>query len=174
MEAREDAKLLYALQNDNFFMDEITPKKIIEETQRDATLQSIMKHIHDGSRPTSPELKHFRKIFDELTISDSGLLLRGHLVILPTALRSETIKKAHCKGHFGSSGFKRQMRNHFDFPDLDRLVEKEVSNLCAANEKQKQKRTWSRRQIAHCHAAQIVVNELIFKLLCSYRRENQA
>ena len=25
-----------------------------------------------------------------------------------------------------------------------------------------------------CHAAQIVVNELIFKLLCSYRRENQA
>ena len=29
--------------------------------------------------------------------------------------------------------------------------------------------------ISHtCHAAQIVVNELIFKLLCSYRRENQA
>ena len=27
---------------------------------------------------------------------------------------------------------------------------------------------------AECHAAQIVVNELIFKLLCSYRRENQA
>ena len=25
-----------------------------------------------------------------------------------------------------------------------------------------------------CHAAQIVVNELIFKLLCGYRRENQA
>ena len=25
-----------------------------------------------------------------------------------------------------------------------------------------------------CHAAQIVVNELVFKLLCSYRRENQA
>ena len=25
-----------------------------------------------------------------------------------------------------------------------------------------------------CHAAQIVVNKLIFKLLCSYRRENQA
>ena len=25
-----------------------------------------------------------------------------------------------------------------------------------------------------CHAAQIVVNELIFKLLCSYRWENQA
>ena len=27
---------------------------------------------------------------------------------------------------------------------------------------------------ASCHAAQIVVNELVFKLLCSYRRENQA
>ena len=25
-----------------------------------------------------------------------------------------------------------------------------------------------------CHAAQIVVNELIFKLLCSYRQENKA
>ena len=26
----------------------------------------------------------------------------------------------------------------------------------------------------YCHAAQIVVNELVFKLLCSYRQENQA
>ena len=26
----------------------------------------------------------------------------------------------------------------------------------------------------YCHAAQIVVNELIFKLLCSYQQENQA
>ena len=29
-------------------------------------------------------------------------------------------------------------------------------------------------RLKQCHAAQIVVNELIFKLLCSYQRENQA
>ena len=33
--------------------------------------------------------------------------------------------------------------------------------------------TWLKKK-DRCHAAQIVVNELIFKLLCSYRRENQA
>ena len=28
--------------------------------------------------------------------------------------------------------------------------------------------------LTHCHAAQIVVNELVLKLLCSYQQENQA
>ena len=114
-------------------MEEITPKRIIEETQKDIILQSVIQHIYDGSRPTAPELKHFRNIFEELTVSDSGLLLRQHRVILPSSLRKETIKKAHCKGHFGCSGFKRQMRNHFDFPDLDHLVEKEVKNSVKKN-----------------------------------------
>ena len=127
-ESREDAKLLYALHNDNFFMEEITPKRIVDETQKDVVLQAVIKHIRDGSKPTSPELSHYKNIFDELTVSDSGLLLRGHRVILPASLCIESIKKAYCRGHLGRSAFKRQMRNHFDFPNLDHLVETEVKN----------------------------------------------
>ena len=127
-EASEDAKLLYVLHNDNLFMQEVTPKRIIEETRKDKTLQLVISHIHNNSKPTSPDLKYFCNIFDELTISDTGLLLRQHRVVLPESLQRETIKKIHCTGHFGCSGFKRQMRNHFDFPHLDNLVEKEVKN----------------------------------------------
>lgn len=129
-EASEDAKLLYVLHNDTFFMEEVSPKRIVEETQKDSILQAVMKHVHDGSKPSPKELKYFSNIFDELTISDTGLLLRQHRVILPETLRKETIKKVHCMGHFGCSGFKRQIRAHFDFPHLDDLVETEVKN-CA-------------------------------------------
>ena len=50
-------------------MEEITPNRIIEETQKDTILQSVIKHIHEGSKPTALELKHYRNIFDELTVS---------------------------------------------------------------------------------------------------------
>ena len=109
-------------------MDEVTPSRIIDETKKDPTLQSVIKHIHEGTKPSTPDLRYFRNIFEELTVSDTGLLVRQHRVVLPESLRKETIRKAHCKGHFGCSGFKRQIRNHFDFPGLDTLVEQEVNN----------------------------------------------
>ena len=59
-----------------------------------------------------------------------GLLLRQHRIILPKCLREFAIRKAHQMGHIGMSGLKRQLRSHFEFPFLDKLVEKEVSK-CA-------------------------------------------
>ena len=61
-EASEDAKLLYALHNDSFFMNEVTPNRIVEETKRDKILQQVMAHIRAGSKPSSPELKYFTNI----------------------------------------------------------------------------------------------------------------
>ena len=127
-EASEVAKLLYAIHNDSYFMKEITPQRIIEETKKDALLQNLIRHIEDGTPPTSPDLRYFKNIFNELTISDTGLILRQHRVILPQSLHKESIKKAHCMGHFGCSGFKRQLRSHFDFSKLDELCEKEVKH----------------------------------------------
>lgn len=128
-EATEDAKLLYVLHNDSFFMEEVSPKCIVEETKKDKIMQTVIQHIRDGSKPTlSPEFKYYSNIFNELTIFDTGLLLRQHRVIPPNTLHQETIKKAHCMGHFGCSGFKRQIWNHFHFPNLDNLVENEVKN----------------------------------------------
>ena len=43
-----------------------------------------------------------------------------------------------------------------------------------AKDCKKKKKKFFYSRIVVCHAAQIVVNELVFKLLCSYRRENQA
>ena len=56
---------------------------------------------------------------------------------------------------------------HGDLPQLHRQSGR-------SNIGQGQKRRGKRWCLILCHVAQIVVNELIFKLLCSYRRENQA
>lgn len=40
-EATEDAKLLYVLHNDSFFM-EVSPKRIVEETKKDKIMQTVI------------------------------------------------------------------------------------------------------------------------------------
>ena len=55
-EATEDAKLLYALHNDNLVMKEFTLSRICEETSKDEELQLVMGHIRSNTRPNAPEL----------------------------------------------------------------------------------------------------------------------
>ena len=126
-EAAEDAKLLYSLHNNEFVMKDITIDRIQEETMKDKLLQAVMHHIHINVEPTAPELSYFKNIFHELTVSATGLVLRQHRIVLPQSLQAYAVCKAHSMGHFGCSGIKRQLRNHFDFPHLDSAVEGEVA-----------------------------------------------
>ena len=87
-----------------------------------------MVHVQKGKKPDSPELHHYQNIFDELSISDTGLLLQQYRIVLPASLYSRAIKKAHDMGHFGATGIKRQVRAHYHFPHLDTLVEAEVEH----------------------------------------------
>ena len=106
-EAAEDAKLLYYLHDDTYFMKDITAKHIQDETKKEPLLQSVIQHIYNGIKPVSPELYHFKNIFDELTLSATGLLLRQYRIILPESLQNHAVTKAHSMGHFGCSGLKR-------------------------------------------------------------------
>jgi hypothetical protein len=126
-EASEDAKLLYCLHNNAFVQKDITIARIQEETKKDTVLQSLIHHIHLHTPPESPELSYFKNIFHELTISATGLVLRQHRIVLPQSLHEYAVSKAHSMGHFGCSGIKRQIRNHFDFQHLDTIVNDEVA-----------------------------------------------
>ena len=72
-EANEDTKLLYYLHNDQYVMNNITLKRIIDETKRDETIQSIINHLYSNTVPS--ELSYFKNINNELTVSAKGLLL---------------------------------------------------------------------------------------------------
>lgn len=51
----------------------LSMSKIIKETKANKILSKLTHHIHQGYIPkSSPSLTPFRKIFDELTISDEG------------------------------------------------------------------------------------------------------
>ena len=104
--------------------------RIFEETKKDPTLIELKKYIKKGHIPASLELlTPFRKIFDHLTVSDEGLLMKDEKIILPKALYDVAIKKAHQGAHPGMSGMKRRLRSHFWFPKMDKEIEKFV-NCC--------------------------------------------
>ena len=126
-EAHEDAKLLYRLHDNRFVTEDITIKRLQQETEKDDVLQSVIHHIHLNTAPTDPELTYFKNIFHELTVSATGLVLRQHKIIVPRSLQSFAVSQAHNMGHFGCSGIKRQLRSHFDFQYMDAAVENEVS-----------------------------------------------
>jgi hypothetical protein len=103
--------------------------KIIKHTSRDTTLKSLKESIIKGYIPKSnTALAKYRKVFDRLTISDEGLLLKDDKIIIPSRITSKALEKAHQGGHPGMSCMKRRMRAHFWFPDMDTIIENYVKS----------------------------------------------
>ena len=104
-------------------------ERIIEETEKDPVLSKLKRYIRKGHIPNSEdELKPFKKIFDELTISDEELILKEGKIVLPPALYKTALKKAHQGGHPGMTGLKRRLRSHFWFPKMDDIIEAKVAS----------------------------------------------
>ena len=96
---------------------------IIDHTKKDKVLSSLAECIRDGRISEDDEsLKSYRKVFDELTLSDEELILRGERIVLPASLHDLALEKAHQGGHPGMNGLKRSLRSHFWFPKMDKAV----------------------------------------------------
>ena len=66
------------------FIETITVEAIREHTDKCPLLSELREQIRRGHRPDKEgELEGFRKIFDELTVSDGGLVMRGERIVLP-------------------------------------------------------------------------------------------
>ena len=110
------------------YVEAISVEKINDATSKDSTLKQLKHYIRKGYIP--PHLKSlssFRKVFDHLTISDTGLVLKDEKIVLPEALHDLAIEKAHQGAHPGMSGMKRRLRTHFWFPKMDDVIEEFVS-----------------------------------------------
>ena len=108
-------------------MEAISVGKIIRATKEDDTLKKLTDSIRRGYiHQKDTELKPYGKIFDQLTISDSGIILKDNKIILPVKLIDIVIRKAHQGGHPGITSLKRRIRAHFYLPRLNEHIEKAV------------------------------------------------
>ena len=105
--------------------------QIQEETKRDVELLAVAKWLPKGPPKACPE--PYQSVSHELCMYD-GMVLRGHRLVVPTALRKHVLQLAH-EGHQGIVRTKQRLRSKVWWPGIDKDVE---------------------RLIKSCHACQIV------------------
>ena len=113
--------------------------EIKNATARDKTLQKVIELHNSGrwfeikflqdSELNFDEIQEFNNISDELTVSD-GVLLRGHLIVIPEELRDKAVSLAH-EGHQGMSRTKSFLRSKIWFPGINNRVETAIRNCVA-------------------------------------------
>lgn len=127
-ETKELEKTVWFLQYSPY-TEAISIQQLIEMTERDKTLKTLRSCLRKGHSPkTSKNLAPYSKVWDQLTISDSGLVLKGEKIVLPEELIDVAIKKAHQGGHPGMTSMKRRLRTHFWCPQLNSRVQDMVKN----------------------------------------------
>ena len=128
-EAHELEKTVWSL-NLSPYSEAVSLSDIIEETKKDKTLSRLMSHIKRGfvTKQDKADMAPYMKMWDSLTVSDTGLVLKDERIILPEALWQRAVDKAHQGGHPGMTRMKNRIRNHFWFPKMQEMVEKKVRN----------------------------------------------
>ena len=93
-------------------------------------MQKLQNCIRNGKFEDMSGLEPFKKIFEELTVSDEGLILRDVRLIIPEVLKDQIINIAH-EGHLGLIKMKRLLRSKVWFPMIHTLVENKIQNCMA-------------------------------------------
>ena len=117
--------------------------EIQSATGQDKTLQCVFWPIRNqrwhkiDDLPTEhqdadkAELKLFRKVKDELTVSDkSDIVLKNSRIVVPMALREKAISLAH-EGHQGIVKTKQLLREKVWFPGIDQFTKRMIQTCLA-------------------------------------------
>ena len=103
-----------------------------EATKRDPELQALGQFLsrQNGKDHLPKGLSCYRPVFHELSLSDCGLLLRGHNIVVPEELRDGVVELAHV-GHQEIVKTKRLVRSRLWYPGIDMQVERKI-RMCTA------------------------------------------
>ena len=125
-EADDLNNLLYILHTTPI-IDKIELGRIAQQTKEDPVLSKLTALIKQGQTwiPKSEvaELRRFKEILPEITVTGNGILLKDDRIILPESLQEEAIQLAHRGSHTRLSGMERRLRFHFFFHDMRNKVE---------------------------------------------------
>lgn len=86
----------------------ISMKCIVENTATDTVLYDVKRRLsnnnwdlnHIKDQKLKMKLQAFKNIKEELTVSESGVLIRGERIVIPEILQEDIINIAH-EGHLG-------------------------------------------------------------------------
>ena len=91
----------------NFIMNSSKPRAIdmslmLSETANDNVIQKVIQLLKSGKLQHCKEksVNSYKNIYSELTVSETGLLLRNRRIVLPKSLQEKAIIIAH-EGHLG-------------------------------------------------------------------------
>lgn len=137
----ENLEVLEAVAEDyvNFLVEKSVPRaitrtRLLAETNADPVLIQLRKVITGQVHTSSDEIVPFLKLIPNLSLTSDGKILYGNRPVIPKSLVKEVVKIVH-KGHLGITKSKQLIRQHVWFPQLDQIVETEVTKcrLCQAN-----------------------------------------
>ena len=94
--------------------------EIATATRTDKTLSTLVTCLRTNKWSTDI-LTSFKHIKDELTVTNNGIILRGHRIVLPQALQQRAIDIAH-ETHLGLTKTKASIREKIWFPNIDAMV----------------------------------------------------
>ena len=127
----DDADIYVNFIVDNSIPKSITRHDIAEATKVDKELQLLIKAIKlTDRRLVKSTPSEYNSIFDQLTVSEDGLILRSRQIVIPESLRKPLVEIAH-EGHLGIVKTKKIMRLKVWFPRLDKIDEDKIGNYLA-------------------------------------------
>ncbi|CAB4022058.1 PREDICTED: uncharacterized protein K02A2.6-like [Paramuricea clavata] len=94
--------------------------EIATATRADKTLSTLVTCLRTNKWSTEI-LTSFKHIKDELTVTNNGIILRGHRIVIPQALQQRAIDIAH-ETHLGLTKTKALIREKIWFPNIDAMV----------------------------------------------------
>ena len=119
----------------------VTTDDAVHATRQDSTLQLLTKAVPKRYIvPTEKQLQSYKSVFQELSVEDSGIVLRGDLIVVPKALQQKVVQLAH-EGHQGIVKTKQLIHSTIWFPGTDAAVQEAVERclLCQTATDTKQK-----------------------------------
>ena len=99
----------------------LTLEQIANATEADPILQQVQCCLSDCEWPDTPELRPYRRVKDELCVSN-GIILRGSRIVMPSTLWQATLLNAH-EGHQGIVRTKQMVREKVWWPGIAHQVE---------------------------------------------------
>jgi hypothetical protein len=112
-------------------------EELIEATKLDETC--IKLKIAIKTNHLEHELKkEFNGVFDELSISNGGLILKGNRIFIPMKLRNQMLNLAH-EGHQGIIKTTSLLRNRVWFPSIDKSIINLIKKLSSVRNEYKKK-----------------------------------